>query len=82
MSRISAETFEQICDGVWRDRAAVLCRCGTASGEDALMRAVYWRIRKVGGEPEQGFKDHTSLLDKLLEHYRGEAELTGRKAFE
>jgi hypothetical protein len=78
MSRISAEIFEQICDGVWRDRAAVLCQRGIASGEDALMRAVYWRVCKVGGEPEQSFKDYTSLLDKLLEHYRGEAELASR----
>jgi hypothetical protein len=78
MSRISAETFEQICDGVWRDRAAVLCQHGIASGEDALRRAVYWRICKVGGEPEQSFKDYTTLLDRLLEHYRSEAALAGK----
>ncbi len=80
MSRISAETFEQICDGVWRDRAAVLCRRGIASCEEALIRAVYWRISKAGGEPEQSLKDHTSLLDNLLEHYRDET--VEGKAFE
>ena len=48
MTTINAEQFEDICDRVWRDRVSVLRGSGTLSGEAALMRAVYWRLRKAG----------------------------------
>ena len=73
MSTMSAERFGQICDEVWRDRAAVLSRCSISSGEQALVRAVYWRISKAGGKPEQSLNDYAPLLEELLQHYRDEA---------
>ncbi len=73
MSTISAEQFGQICDDVWRDRTAVLSRRGILSVEDALVRAVYWRIRKAGGEPDRSIEHYSSLLDKLVQRCRDEA---------
>ena len=48
---ISAEQFQAICNGVWRDRAVLLQGRGFLSGEAALMRAVYWRLSKAGIRP-------------------------------
>jgi hypothetical protein len=49
MTTINAEQFEEICDRTWSDRVSVLRRSGTLmSGEEALMRAVFWRLRKAG----------------------------------
>jgi len=48
MATITAAQFQNICTGVWRDRAAVLADRGFLSGEAALMRAVYWRLCKSG----------------------------------
>lgn len=48
---ISAEEFQAICNGVWRDRAVLLKGRGFLSGEAALMRAVYWRLSKAGIKP-------------------------------
>jgi hypothetical protein len=45
---INSEQFQEICSGVWRDRDKVLRGRGFLSGEAALMRAVYWRLAKVG----------------------------------
>ena len=45
---INSGQFQEICDGVWRDRATVLKGRGFLSGEAALMRAVYWRLSKTG----------------------------------
>jgi hypothetical protein len=45
---INSEQFQEICNGVWRDRAKVLQGRGFLTGEAALMRAVYWRLSKVG----------------------------------
>lgn len=53
MSAINSETFGQICEGVWRSRATILAGRGNCSGEVALLRAVYWRLCKVGGESGQ-----------------------------
>ena len=47
-STINAEQFQEICIGVWRDRATVLKGRGVLSGEAALVRAVYWRLSKAG----------------------------------
>lgn len=48
---MTSEKFEQICDGVWRDRAAILTRRGNLRSEAALVRAVYWRLCKAGCMP-------------------------------
>ena len=45
---INSEQFQEICNGVWRDRAMVLKGRGFLSGEAALMRAVYWRLFRAG----------------------------------
>ena len=48
MTTINSNQFREICNAVWHSRAAVLKGCGDLSGETALMRAVFWRLRKVG----------------------------------
>lgn len=48
MSTINSEQFGEICNGVWRDRAAVLSGRGLLSGEATLVRAVFWRLCKAG----------------------------------
>jgi hypothetical protein len=58
MSGINSETFEHICDGVWRDRATILQGRGNLSGEVALLRAVYWRLCKAGSESGQSIDDY------------------------
>jgi hypothetical protein len=72
MNAINSETFEQICDGVWRDRATVLQGhgegSGDQSGEVALLRAVYWRLCKAGGESGQSINDYDA--DNLLLAYQ------------
>ena len=48
---INSEQFQEICNGVWRDRDRLLSGRGFLSGEAALMRAVYWRLSKAGIKP-------------------------------
>ena len=48
---INSEQFQEICNGVWRDRSILLKGRGFLSGEAALMRAVYWRLSKAGIKP-------------------------------
>lgn len=72
MSTINAEKFGKICDDVWRDRATILVGRGFLSGEDALVRAVYWRLYKVGGDPQQGKRDYEPFLNELIQQYRVE----------
>lgn len=48
MSTINAKKFEEICDRVWSDHAAVLRGSGRLSGEATLVRAVFWRLCKAG----------------------------------
>jgi hypothetical protein len=57
MSTINSEKFGRICDGVWRDRAAILSGRGILSGEAALLRAVYWRLCKAGVAQGQSMED-------------------------
>ena len=45
---VNLEQFQDICGGVWRDRATILEGRGFLSGDAALMRAVYWRLSKTG----------------------------------
>jgi len=51
MTTINSEQFGEICNGVWRDRAAVLRGRGLLSGEATLVRAVFWRLCKAGVKP-------------------------------
>ncbi|HKC65161.1 MAG TPA: hypothetical protein VKB86_16070 [Pyrinomonadaceae bacterium] len=78
MSTISAAEFEQICDGVWNDRATILFRRGALSGEDALAQALYWRLRKAGDNPDESLNTRAPLLRKLIEQYRDEREIKGK----
>ena len=48
MATINSEQFGEICNGVWRDREAVLGGRGSLSGEATLVRAVFWRLCKAG----------------------------------
>jgi hypothetical protein len=64
-----SERFKRICDGVWRDRDAVLSGRGSLSGEAALVRAVYWRLCNAWGEPN-GMADGSFTGDTLLTYER------------
>ena len=70
MSVMNSENFKQICNGVWRDRAAILTGRGNLRGEAALVRAVYWRLRKAGGGPGENIEicdpDHMLLIYQRL----------------
>ena len=57
MNTIDSQSFGLICDGVWRDRDAILSRRGILSGEAALVRAVYWRLCKAGAKPGKSLDD-------------------------
>lgn len=68
MSTINSEQFGRICDGVWRDRAAILSGRGILSDEAALLRAVYWRLCKAGVAEGQSLKDCEE--EQILPVYR------------
>jgi hypothetical protein len=57
---INSEQFQNICNGVWRDRAMVLKGRGFLNGEAALMRAVYWRLSKTGIEANLSAENYGS----------------------
>jgi hypothetical protein len=61
MRTINSEQFGEICSRVWNDRAAVLMGRGLLSGDAALVRAVYWRLFKVGVRPPDGVENQSSL---------------------
>ena len=48
MITINSEQFGEICNAVWRERAAILRGSGNLSGEATLVRAVFWRLCKAG----------------------------------
>jgi hypothetical protein len=73
MDVVTSEKVRQICDGVWRDRATILTGRGFLSGEAALVRAVYWRLCKVGDRPGQSSDDYAPFLRELVRQYRDEA---------
>jgi hypothetical protein len=77
---ISAEQFKLICDGVWHDRTAILFWRGIMSGEDALVRAAYWRLCKAGGQPELNAGGYIPFLKNLVQQYRDEAGQGGPQA--
>jgi hypothetical protein len=57
---INSDQFQEICNGVWRDRATLLRGRGFLSGEAALMRAVYWRLSKAGIKPTLSAENYGS----------------------
>jgi hypothetical protein len=67
----SSENCRQVCAEVWRDRASIIEGRGDLSAEGALLRAVYWRLCKIGAEPGQGLSE-TPLLKDLIGQYREE----------
>ena len=77
MSLIGPEKIRQICDGVWRDRAAILTPRGVISGEDALIGAVYWRLCKAGRLPGESIADCAPFLRELVQRYRAEVAQIG-----
>ena len=70
---ITSEKIEQVCEGVWRDRAAILGARGATSGEEALVGAAYWRLCKAGRSPGQSLADCAPYLRELMRRYRAEA---------
>jgi hypothetical protein len=48
MTTINSQQFGELCEAVWRDRAAVLKGRGSLTGEATLVRAVFWRLCKAG----------------------------------
>ena len=73
MSILAPERIKQICDGVWRDRAAILGGRGVLSGEDALVGAAYWRLREAGRGPGESIADCAPFFRELIRQYRVEA---------
>jgi hypothetical protein len=60
MTTINSERFAEICSEVWQNRAAVLAGRGFLSGEAALVRAVYWRLRNSGLLPASSTENYGS----------------------
>jgi hypothetical protein len=73
MSILAPERIKQICDGVWRDRAAILGGRGVLSGEDSLVGAAYWRICEAGCRPGDSIADYAPFFRELVRQYRVEA---------
>jgi hypothetical protein len=73
MDVMDAQRVREICEAVWRDRVAIVTGRGILSGEDALVRAVYWRLCKAGDRPVEDSEDYTPFLQELVRQYRDEA---------
>jgi hypothetical protein len=72
MSTNASENYKQVCAEVWRDRATIIGGRGDLTAENALVRAVYWRLCKIGDDPGQGLSD-AQPLKELVRQYRDEA---------
>ena len=72
-TEVTAEKIRQVCDGVWRDRAAILGTRGVTSGEEALVGAAYWRLCSAGRKPGRSIADCAPYLRELIRRYRAEA---------
>lgn len=84
MSTMNSEQFGEVCDGVWRDREAILRGQGSLSGEATLVRAVFWRLCKAGIKTK-GCADSDSSkppLDAYQLVVGRMLELSGRPAFD
>ncbi len=60
ITTIKQERFAEICSKVWLDRSAVLTGRGLLSGEGALVRAVYWRLRNLAALPANSTENYGS----------------------
>ena len=60
ITTINQERFAKICSKVWLDRSAVLTGRGLLSGEGALVRAVYWRLRNLAALPANSTENYGS----------------------
>src|SRR5947208_1032862 len=84
MSTINSEQFGEICNAVWRDRAAVLRGRGSLSGEATLVRAVFWRLCKAGVK-SKGSAEHDASRPAILAYQLMVGrmlEVNGRPAFD
>ena len=84
MNTINSEQFGEICNGVWRDRAAVLRGRGLLSGEATLVRAVFWRLCKAGIKTK-GCADNDASKPAILAYQLVVGrmlEANGRPAFD
>ena len=84
MSTISSEQFGELCNAVWRDRAAILRGQGSLSGEATLVRAVFWRLCKAGIKTKgcAGSDSSKPPLDAYQLVVSRMLELSGRPAFD
>src|SRR5580765_587246 len=84
MATINSEQFGEICNGVWRDREAVLSGRGSLSGEATLVRAVFWRLCKAGLKTKGGAENDSSRTENLAyQMVVGRMlEVNGRPAFD
>ena len=60
ITTIKQERFAEICSKVWLDRTSVLTGRGLLSGEEALVRAVYWRLRNLAALPAKSTENYGS----------------------
>jgi len=84
MATMNSKQFGELCDAVWRDRAAILRGQGSLSGEATLVRAVFWRLCKAGIKTK-GCADSDSSkppLDAYQIVVGRMLELSGRPAFD
>lgn len=81
MNVMNPERVQAVCDDVWRDRDAILADRGVLSGEDALVRAVYWRLCKTGDGPARSSDDYDPFLKELVRKYREEVARSGAGSY-
>jgi hypothetical protein len=84
MTTINSEQFGEICNAVWRDRAAILIGRGSLSGEATLVRAVFWRLCKVGLKT-RGWAENESSQPEIVAYQSGVRrmlEANARPAFD
>jgi len=84
MTKINSEQFGEICNAVWRDRAAILIGRGSLSGEATLVRAVFWRLCKVGLK-SRGWTENNSSQPEIVAYQSGVRkilEANARPAFD
>jgi len=84
MTTIDAKQFQDICDRVWTDRAAVLRGSGALSGEATLVRAVFWRLCNAGIKTK-GCADNNGSTPEILAYQiavNRMLEMHGRPVFD
>ena len=77
VSTLDSEKIKEICEGVWRDRTAILSARSVVSGESLLTQTVYWRLCKAGLKPGESIEDCAPYLRQLVRQYRAEAAQSG-----